>query len=218
MPRTNYYTQSVFINYPIDEEYKPLFRAMAFSILRCGFFVRGALEDYDSSNIRINKILQMIRECRFGIHDLSRTKLCDNTNLPRFNMPFELGLFLGAKYFESEDRQRSNKKCLIFEGKEHSYEKYISDIKGQDIESHNNRPEKMIPRIRDWLVNNSKKKNVPGGHRIYEDYKKFKIWLPKECKQLDLKIKDLLFIEYLELVVSWLLTRRINGKIYKKFR
>jgi hypothetical protein len=40
----------------------------------------------------------MIEECRFGINDLSAVELGATAGLPRFNMPFELGLFrLGGK-------------------------------------------------------------------------------------------------------------------------
>ena len=42
------------------------------------------------------KICQLILESPYGIHDLSRIELDPSTQLPRFNMALELGLFLGA--------------------------------------------------------------------------------------------------------------------------
>ena len=89
---------SVFVNCPFDDGYRPLFRAVIFTILKCGFDPHCALELEESGEVRIDKIADLVRRCRYGVHDLSRTELNDK-GLPRFNMPFELGLFLGAKRF-----------------------------------------------------------------------------------------------------------------------
>jgi len=59
---------------------------------------RCALEADDSGDVRIEKILAIIDQCKLGIHDISRTELNEHS-LPRFNMPLELGLFLGASRF-----------------------------------------------------------------------------------------------------------------------
>src|SRR5689334_25088671 len=111
--RSRDYTISVFINCPFDRSYKPLFEALVFVIVRCGFRARCALEIDDASQVRIDKIFRIIEECRFGVHDLSRTELDKSSKLPRFNMPLELGLFLAAKRF-GERRQRT-KVCLILD-------------------------------------------------------------------------------------------------------
>jgi hypothetical protein len=96
LPRT---ARPVFINCPFDNDYRPLFRAMIFTILRCGFKPRCALEVIDGAATRISKIEKLIEQCPLGIHDISRTELDVKSGLPRFNMPLELGLFLGAKRF-----------------------------------------------------------------------------------------------------------------------
>jgi hypothetical protein len=63
---------------------------------------RSALEESDSSTIRLEKIFRLIKFCRFSIHDLSRTELSEHNGLPRFNMPLELGIFLGIKQVTPE--------------------------------------------------------------------------------------------------------------------
>jgi hypothetical protein len=63
--------------------------------------------------------------------DLSRTEL--HEDLPRFNMPLELGIFLGAKKYGNE--QNNNKACIIFDREQYRYQKFISDISGHDIKS-----------------------------------------------------------------------------------
>ena len=62
----------------------------------------------------MGKIYGLIEECRYGIHDLSRTKLDEINALPRFNMPIELGLFLGAMRYgrkESEIEAGADLRC-----------------------------------------------------------------------------------------------------------
>jgi hypothetical protein len=91
------YDRSVFINCPFDDRYRPLFHAIIFAVHDCGFLARCALELEDSGEERIRKIKRIIRECQYGVHDISRVQLDSGTGLPRFNMPLELGLFLGAQ-------------------------------------------------------------------------------------------------------------------------
>lgn len=90
------YDVSVFINCPFDDDYRPLFYAVVFAVYDCGLVPRCSLEVSNAGNVRIHKIVSLIKDCRWGIHDLSRTELNPN-GLPRFNMPLELGIFLGAQ-------------------------------------------------------------------------------------------------------------------------
>jgi len=53
----------------------------------------------DSSEFRLDKIYSMIGDSNYGIHDISRVELGLESKLPRFNMPLELGIFLGAKKY-----------------------------------------------------------------------------------------------------------------------
>ena len=94
--RTGNYERNIFLNCPFDAAYRPLFEALVFAIHDCGFQARCALEAEDSGEERIRKIKRIIRECRFGVHDISRVQLDPVNQLPRFNMPLELGLFLVA--------------------------------------------------------------------------------------------------------------------------
>src|ERR1043165_1148256 len=125
------FATGVFINCPFDAKYKPLFDCLIFTTIYCGYLARSALEIDDGSQVRIEKIFQIIQESQFGIHDLSRTELDKSSKLPRFNMPLELGVFLGAKRFGKGAQKR--KYCLILDRSEYRYQKFISDISGQDI-------------------------------------------------------------------------------------
>lgn len=201
MARKSYY-RSIFINCPIDNDYRQLFYAIVFTIIRCDYYPRCAEEESDSSEIRLYKILRMVGECKYSVNDISRTKLDRRTKYPRFNMPFELGIFVAAKHFGYNEQ--NNKNCLIFEKQSHSYEKYISDIKGQDIETHNNKPQIIICKIRNWICTNSLKKSLPSGSVLCKEYQRYQKWLPSRCKLINKTIKELTYWDYAQLVYEWI--------------
>ena len=107
------YGRAVFINCPLDETYQPIFQALVFAIHDCGFTARCALEADNRGEVRIEKIARIIRSCQHGIHDVSRTEPDAMNRLPRFNMPLELGLFLGARLFGGRGQRQKN--CLILD-------------------------------------------------------------------------------------------------------
>ena len=203
--RTSDYNDNVFINCPFDKDYKPLLDAMVFTVYDCGFIVRCALEEDDASQVRIDKIYNIISDCRYGIHDISRTELDKVSGLPRFNMPFELGVFLGAKKFGSEEQKR--KKCLILDGKPYRYQQFISDIAGQDIQAHNNASEQIVKVVRNWLRTASNRKMIPDGGIIWQRYQDFMVDLPQMAQIRQLDAKNLIFNDYTWMVVEWLQTK-----------
>jgi len=96
------YEDQVFINCPFDEKYFPVFRAVIFAVYRCGFYPNTALNIKNGLKNRLHKIEESIENSKYGIHDISRTE--SEKGLPRFNMPFELGLFFGAqRYGDKKD-------------------------------------------------------------------------------------------------------------------
>ena len=113
---------SVFINCPFDKEYQPLFDAIAFCVSACGFVPRCTLELTDAGEVRIENIYRLIAQCNHGIHDISRTEVKGQPyQLPRFNMPLELGIFLGAKRFGAHSSQ---KRCLIMDRAPYRYKRF----------------------------------------------------------------------------------------------
>ena len=96
------YEDNVFLNVPFDRRYRKLFDALIFAVHDCGFIARSAAEVEDSGQSRVDKILGIIEESQYGIHDISRAGIDRKTRIARFNMPLELGFFLGAKRFGGE--------------------------------------------------------------------------------------------------------------------
>jgi hypothetical protein len=98
------------------------------------------------------------------------------TNLPRFNMPFECGLFWGCREYGKGIHR--TKQMLIPDREPFRYQQSLSDIAGQDIESHGGDPRIAIDRIRTWLKTCSKRSNIPGGEMIWKHFQLFKQELP----------------------------------------
>jgi hypothetical protein len=198
------YSDNVFLNVPFDTRYRALFRALVFAIHDCGFQSRCALETSDAGEVRVEKLYRIIEECRYGIHDISRTSLDTVNRLPRFNMPLELGVFLGARrYGTGASRQKS---CLILDRDRYRYQKYCSDLAGQDIRAHGNRVTTAIGAVRDWLSAAGRRPGVmiPGGRHIAARYEEFCDYLPKSCRLNGLALGELTFLDFRTLLVGWL--------------
>lgn len=204
--RSAHYTDNVFINCPFDVAYKPLFDAMVFTVHDCGFIARCALEEEDASQVRIDKIYTIIADCRYGIHDISRTELDENSGFPRFNMPLEFGVFLGAKKFGIAEQKR--KKCLVLDKELYRYQQFISDIAGQDIQAHNNEAETLVRGVRNWLRTASGRRTIPGGNIIWERYQTFLRDLPQTVEECQLDVEDLIFNDYIFVIGKWLVAER----------
>ena len=197
------YDRSIFINCPFDERYRPLFQALIFAVSDCGYIPHCALEVYDSGQVRIEKIFALIERCRFGIHDISRTELDPGSDLPRFNMPLELGIFLGAQRFGVREHKR--KISLIFDKERYRYQRFISDISGQDVAAHGDDTYTLISMVRDWLSTASGGDAMPGGRAIATRFAAFQLYLPSVCARLHLHVEELTFANYANMIRTWLI-------------
>ena len=197
------YSRSVFINCPFSPDYQPIFRAVLFAVYACEFRPRSALEISDSSENRLAKIVAIIRASKFGIHDISVMEIDSKTKLPRFNMPFELGLFLADKSFGS--RQQASKIALILDKERYRYRDALSDISGQDIAAHGGNPEKAIHEVRNWLDSSRRHANsLPGGAYITSRYEKFERNLPSASEKQKLDVASLTYADLCRAMESWL--------------
>lgn len=190
----------VFINCPFDTEYSPIFRGLVFTIYACAFRPRSARETDDGGEARIEKLFRLIDQCRYGIHDISRTQL-DVSKLPRFNMPFELGLFLGAKRYGRG--LHAEKKLLIFDKEQYRYQKFLSDLAGMDIHEHRNDVRRAIVETRNWLTTVSRR-TLPSGQKLYNLYQKFIKQFPSYARSADLDPDDVAYADFERLVAGWL--------------
>lgn len=193
----------MFINCPFDDAYRPTFRALIFAIYACGFRPRSAMELDDGGQTRIDKLYGLIGECRYGIHDLSRTELDAANQLPRFNMPLELGIFLGAKRFGG--KEQSGKRLLILDVERYRYQRFISDLAGMDIHGHEGDAIVALRKTRDWLANVSRRQ-LPSAERVARLFQSFMSDLPALAEDLEFDPASIPYVDFERMIVGWLLT------------
>jgi hypothetical protein len=203
------YEQGVFINCPFDSRYRRLFHAILFAVTDCGFVPRCALEADDGGEERIRKIKRIIRESRYGIHDISRVEVDAKSRLPRFNMPLELGLFLGAQEYGSEEQ--TLKRSLVLDSAPYRYQAFCSDIAGQDIRAHANQPARASAAVRSMLATAVGELRLPGPSSIASRYAKFQEELPAMCAELGLVPSELEFVELRSLMKTWVAARPLGA-------
>ena len=171
----------VFVNCPFDNDFKPAFVALIFTITAAYYRVRCALEENDGGDIRFDKLCRLIRESDKSIHDLSRVEP-GHAGLPRFNMPFELGLFMGARRVGG--KRQNSKTALVMVKEPYRLPIYMSDFGGNDPLAHRDRPEEVIRIVRRYLSTQPDGTPLPGAARIQSEFDRFKGALPVLAAEL----------------------------------
>jgi len=194
--------RDVFINCPFDRAYQPKLNAIVFTIFRSGFRARCSLEADDAAANRFSKICKIIEECRYGVHDIARTEASGDPPLPRFNMPLELGVFLGFCF--AGNRRQREKRCIVFDRERYRYQRFISDISGQDIHCHDDDERTLIAELASWLRVQSRDPKVPGGRVIAHEFDEFARRLPAILDDRRLTLDELTFSDYASIVASYL--------------
>jgi hypothetical protein len=197
------YNDNVFINCPFDQEYTLNLQSFVFTVYRCGFYPVSALSEDNGLVNRLSKIERLIETSKYGIHDISRTELNSN-GFPRFNMPFELGIFFGATRFGNKTQKGKN--ALILEKTKFTYQNYMSDLSGVDTKAHENNTSTIIQHIRDWLYASSRRPSIAGHLTIIEDFKNWQTDLPVILNRLHLELNTLTFNDLCVIVEEYLKT------------
>lgn len=130
---------TVFLNIPYDDSFRRLYVAYITGLIHLGLDPRATIEIPGGRN-RLDKIIDLIRSCRFSIHDLSRVQLDRRPPAtPRFNMPFELGLAVASAKLGSSPHD-----WFVFESIPRRASKSLSDLSGTDPNIHNGRVEGVM--------------------------------------------------------------------------
>ena len=178
------FERCVFVNAPFDQDYLPLLHAILFAIHDCGFIARIAVEDTGSNETRLDKIARIIRESRLSIHDISRVEISAASPLPRFNMPFECGLALGAIRYGSQP----GRDFLFMAAKPHQDKITLSDMAGQDSKSHNGDAKTAVSATRAFLsAKTNSGERTRGTEAIWNRYQTFCAAVPRLAAKLELR-------------------------------
>jgi hypothetical protein len=155
----------------------------------------------DAAETRIDKLYRIIEQSRFGIHDISRTEPDPDSGLPRFNMPFELGIFLGARRFGEDDQKQ--KRAIVLDREKYRYQQFISDLAGVDVTAHNGEPRQMIGCVRDFLTTSSRRRTIPTTIFLLDSYDRFVAGLPAIAANAGLDAGDIRFPDLERLILAW---------------
>ena len=172
-PPTPPFEQSVFINCPFDEDYAPLLQAIAFCVTDLDFYPRLAPEKADNAANRLDRVVDLVRGSKYGIHDLSRCRADAAGDYARMNMPFELGIDHGCARYSGG--QLANKAILVLEHTRFDYHKALSDIAGWDISAHGGDHLIAVRHVRNWLMRQTGP-TLRGTVKILSDYADFQEW------------------------------------------
>jgi hypothetical protein len=148
-------SKSVFINCPFDAVYAPMFDAIVFATVCCGFMPRSALETGTVSEPRMDRITRAIFSSRYSIHDLSRCSGEGDENFARFNMPLELGIAMARRFAGRAPKHD----WLVLVPKGHVYLRFVSDLAAYDPATHDGSIESVTVAVIAWLA--TRKEAVP---------------------------------------------------------
>jgi len=121
--------RAVFLNVPFDLKYRPLFIALIAGLAALGSEPHCVLEVPSAGRNRLDRIFELIESCGSSIHDLSRVGLSGKFRVPRFNMPFELGLAYSIS-------RKQNHSVFVLEQASHRLQVSLSDLNGLDPHIH----------------------------------------------------------------------------------
>jgi hypothetical protein len=166
------FEECVFINCPFDSTYiVDILKPILYILVKNGYYPRLSLEVSDSGEVRLQKITDIIKSCKYSIHDLSIVKSKKAKEYARMNMPLELGIDYGLR--NSGMLALSEKKFLILEAVKYDYMRAISDISGFDVKVHGNRTEKVFECLYSWSSETLKINKQDPPRKIFFDYIEF---------------------------------------------
>jgi hypothetical protein len=164
-----YRNVQVFLNYPFDEAYAPLEEALHFAVVAANLIPVCAKDLTVPDKPRLKMIIDMVNNCHYSAHDLSRTK-----GKPRMNMPLEFGMAL----YPAITTQWEHRRCAFFVSNK-KWHKYISDLSGLDPFIHKENPSTVLCQMYGWLMDVVPKEQVKKRVPAQEVLEKFKVFKKK---------------------------------------
>lgn len=158
--------QSVFLNVPYDPQFEDLYLAYIVGLTQLGLRINATLAVPNQG--RLDRIINLIEESDFSIHDLSRIET--TSGIPRFNMPLELGLALYRSHIT-----RGRHRIFVFEKEPYRVQQSTSDVSGIDAQIHNGKPKGVMAGLRN-LFCQTDETTVP---EMLESYRAVKLKLPE---------------------------------------
>jgi hypothetical protein len=161
-PKPRVRAGSVFLNIPYDAKSEKLLIAYIAAVSAFGFTPRATLE-IPFGERRLDRILALIQQSQYSIHDLSRVQLDRKSpRTPRFNMPFELGLTVALGKTSHPDHA-----WVVCESMRRRINKSLSDLDGTDAYIHGGTIGGVFREICNAFVGSSRQPTVAEMMQIY---------------------------------------------------
>lgn len=153
---------AVFLNIPYDEEFRNLYIAYIVGLYHLGLVPHIASE-IPGGERRLDRIFNLIKSCRYSIHDLSRVEVSVvAAATPRFNMPLELGMTITWANLKPKQHTWS-----VWETQPYRLQRSTSDLNGTDPYVHNGTPEGVLRE----LSNAFRRDNSPSVQKMIRNYR-----------------------------------------------
>jgi hypothetical protein len=143
MPPQPIEPNAVFLNIPYDEEFRSLYVAYVVGLTQLGLVPHLASEIPGGSR-RLDRILALIKRCRYSIHDLSRVEVSGGPpEAPRFNMPLKLGMTIAWAEMNPDLHT-----WFVWESEPYRIQRSTSDLNGTDANIHQGTVQGLLSGLR----------------------------------------------------------------------
>jgi hypothetical protein len=162
---------SAFLNIPYDKQFEKLYLAYIAGLTAFGLVPRATLE-IPGGIRRLDRIFELIQTCGYSFHDLSRVQRDRvRPKVPRFNMPFELGLAVAW----SKSAGQNDQVWFVLEAVDRRILKSLSDLNGTDVYIHGSQVRGVLRALSNALVRHS---NQPTLQQMLGLYRKLRKAVP----------------------------------------
>jgi len=156
-----------FLNIPFDKQFEPLYLAFIAGLSGFGLIPQAVLQ-IPGSQRRLDRLTKVLSRCRYSFHDISRVELdAKRPCVPRFNMPFELGLAAGMEAHGDHPHY-----WYAFEEKKYRALKSLSDLNGTEVYAHGGTPTGVFRCLVNALARSQHRPTVIDLKAIYGDLRK----------------------------------------------
>ena len=154
------FERAVFLNIPYDHQFENLCLAYVCAIASFGLVPRATLEIPGTR--RLDRIIELMQSCPFSVHDLYRVQRYAPTRLPRFNMPFELGLAVAWQKFREKKHA-----WYVFETERYRADRSLSDLAGTDVYVHRGTVKGVLRQVSNAFVRETRKATFAQMMEVY---------------------------------------------------
>ena len=150
----------VYLNLPYDPDFAELLLVYIAGVVVHGLRPRAALE-ITGGERRLDRIIDLIRRCRYSVHDLTPP-----SGGLRLNMAFELALAVGHQRYRQDAHT-----WYVFETRRGRIERTLSDLNGSDIFIHHGRPAHLFSELNNAFVRLNRQPGVTEMRLLLADLK-----------------------------------------------